>query len=281
MPFLSAATQPPSPAGSTLAWKVGLVTWAIFIVAMCAYCLLHQAFVRDVTPDLGRTLIVALQEWGVWALIGPWVLKYLADDARGRRWGRLARDGALVALIAALVPVAFDTIAQVRDLTASLALFWPRNLAAVAIVYLVWRVFLREQAEQRSAPRAVPLTQDAPGERTLLVSRGASQCLIRLDEVQAVSAAGNYIEILARDQRFLMRATMVQMNSQLPASHFVRIHRSHIIRIDEIAGIRTQRSGAGTVQLRCGRTLPISKRYRAALVQRHGAAFSSPHHTSD
>jgi DNA-binding LytR/AlgR family response regulator len=101
----------------------------------------------------------------------------------------------------------------------------------------------------------------------LLVSKGADQCLIGVGDIQYLVAAGNYIEICARGQRYLLRATLTQLEEILPPGRFVRIHRSHIVEVGQIERISTQRSGSGTVHLRCGATLGMSRSYRPQLQQ--------------
>ena len=128
----------------------------------------------------------------------------------------------------------------------------------MVVVYLVWHVFLRAR------PTVAPAT-DPRFPETLLVSKGADECLVQVDRVQHVSAAGNYVDIHAGDQTYLMRATMRQVEELLPSPMFVRIHRSHLVNINDIERIRVGRSGSGTVQLRGGKTLALSRKYRAAL----------------
>src|SRR5690606_23798256 len=101
----------------------------------------------------------------------------------------------------------------------------------------------------------------------LLVSKGHDKCLIRVDRIQSVSAAGNYVEILSENQDYLMRATMKQVEELLPPSSFIRVHRSHIANVEAIDRIKTQPSGNGTVHLRCGKVLGMSKAYNAQLQQ--------------
>src|SRR5690606_29775863 len=91
------------------------------------------------------------------------------------------------------------------------------------------------------------------------------QCLIQIDRIECVSAAGNYVELIERGQRYLTRATLKQLEDLLPGDEFIRIHRSHLVRRDEIERIKSQPSGNGTVQLRGGWVLPMSKRYKQAL----------------
>ncbi len=64
----------------------------------------------------------------------------------------------------------------------------------------------------------MPAVPEPPA--TLLVSKGADQCLIQIGRIECVSAAGNYVEIVERGQRYLMRATLKQVEDLLPAHGF-------------------------------------------------------------
>jgi DNA-binding LytR/AlgR family response regulator len=94
--------------------------------------------------------------------------------------------------------------------------------------------------------------------------------LIQISRIECVSAAGNYVEIVERGQRYLLRATLKQVEDLLPATEFIRIHRCHLVRRDEIERIKSQPSGNGTVHLRGGQALPMSKKHKQAL-QRYRA----------
>ena len=199
------------------------------------------------------TVTTALREWGAWALLAPWTLRLFRGS---RSW----RDALLVcvplALLAAGLPILLDQLTGDRTLVSSLALFWPRNLGLAAGLLLIARVAARPEVAHRPAP-AQP--------STLLVSKGADQCLILVDDIQHLSAAGNYVDICAAGQRYLLRSTIGDLEASLPREHFVRIHRSHIVRVREIERIRIERSGSGAVYLRDGSSLAISRGYRARL----------------
>jgi DNA-binding LytR/AlgR family response regulator len=177
------------------------------------------------------------------------------------------------------VPVAIDLLTNARDAASSLMIFLPRYVVVVGVVYLIWHVFLRERRAITETLEATPppMTEDATPvpeiarelapelPTTLLVSKGADQCLIQISRIECVSAAGNYVEIIERGQRYLMRTTLKQVEDRLPADDFIRIHRSHLVRRDEIDRIKSQPSGNGTVQLRGGQVLPMSKKHKQAL----------------
>ena len=189
-----------------------------------------------------------------------------------RRRRAPAALAAVVVFISAAVPVAIDLLTNARDAATSLMIFLPRYVAVVGVVYLVWHVFLRERRaiaetldDTPSRVDEVELAPAPPEPATLLVSKGADQCLIQIGRIESVSAAGNYVEIVERGQRYLMRATLKQVEDLLPDTEFIRIHRSHLVRRDEIERIKSQPSGNGTVQLRGGQILPMSKKHKQAL----------------
>jgi len=240
--------------------RAALFASGLFLVGTCVYCLTYQALVWAVTPDVTRTVITALREWGAWLLVTPVVFHALGRSTNGtRRLRERAITSALAVGTTALVPVLADVLTQTRGVEASIAIFLPRNALAFGVACLVWKVFVRREPAPAPAPSPAALPD------ALLVSKGADQCLVALDRVRRVSAAGNYVEVHANGQTYLMRTTLGQAEGRLPSTRFVRIHRSHIVAIDEIERIRVQRSGSGVVILRDGCALPMSKRYRAAL----------------
>ena len=102
----------------------------------------------------------------------------------------------------------------------------------------------------------------------------ASQILVResdrafflaVDAIQRVSAAGNYVEVYANGKVHLIRDTLTAFIAQLDASEFLRVHRSHVVRVNFIAELRPMFHGDYELVLRDGQTLPLSRRYKALL----------------
>jgi len=262
-------------------FKTSLLCWGGFIVLLSCYCTVYQIVVDRVPADLGASFRHVFKNWGVWLLSTPIIFATLRKYST--KWHDRAVEFvafvAIVVFISAAVPIAIDLLTNARDAASSLMIFLPRYVAAVGIVYLVWHVFLRERriAPVEGIERAPPPVVETPEPSavasgaapelpaTLLVSKGADQCLIQISRIECLSAAGNYVEIIERGQRYLMRATLKQVEDMLPADEFIRIHRSHLVRRDEIERIRSQPSGNGTVQLRGGQVLPMSKKHKQAL----------------
>lgn len=248
-------------------FKTSLIGWGGFIVLLSCYCMSYEVFIANKSADFGNTFSYVFKNWGIWLISTPIIFAALRKYSTA--WhDRAVEFVALVAVVvflSAAVPVAIDLLTHARDASTSLMIFLPRYVAVVGVVYLVWHVFLRERraATEAALIEQAPVVPEPPA--TLLVSKGADQCLIQISRIECVSAAGNYVEIVERGQRYLMRATLKQVEDLLPATDFIRIHRSHLVRRDEIERIKSQPSGNGTVQLRSGQLLPMSKKHKQAL----------------
>lgn len=111
-------------------------------------------------------------------------------------------------------------------------------------------------------------TTPAESPRRLAVNDGAVTHHVPVDEIERISAAGNYVEIGWGPRTLLHRATLSAVEAELGAT-FARIHRSHLIRRDAIRRIETDRSGDFTVQMASGTELRGSRRYRDGVEARY------------
>ena len=62
--------------------------------------------------------------------------------------------------------------------------------------------------------------------------------VVPTDEIDWISASGDYAELHARGKLYLIRETMTSLQQKLDPAMFVRIHRSRIIRGDRIRELR-------------------------------------------
>jgi two-component system, LytTR family, response regulator len=104
----------------------------------------------------------------------------------------------------------------------------------------------------------------------LVIHKGTRLLVVRLDEVDWIEGAGNYVEVHVRQDCHLHRQTLASLHARLDPRRFARIHRSAIVRLDAIAQIE-RGSGGGEVELRDGSRLAVSRRYRRELLARLGA----------
>jgi two-component system LytT family response regulator len=87
---------------------------------------------------------------------------------------------------------------------------------------------------------------------------------IRIREIGAVEAAGNYTElVLADGATALTSHSLSTWETRLPDSHFVRIHRSSIVNVEHVAGVEAAENYTYDVYVE-GREDPLSLSRRRA-----------------
>ena len=84
---------------------------------------------------------------------------------------------------------------------------------------------------------------------------------ILLAEVFWIEAQGNYMQLHLEHRQVLYRASMNQLEKRIDPKDFLRIHRSTIVRIDQIQSLCALNSGAYELQLRCGDSLSVSEKH--------------------
>lgn len=85
-------------------------------------------------------------------------------------------------------------------------------------------------------------------------------------EVRYLEADGDYVKLHRGNRQELMRATLQSLEARLDPAAFVRVHRSYVVRLDEVREVRGAAGGDGTVLLRDGAELPVSRTYRERLL---------------
>jgi len=99
----------------------------------------------------------------------------------------------------------------------------------------------------------------------IMVNRGPHYYFIKTADIVLISAAEKYVEVKTEKASYLVRETMNRMEELLDPSHFVRIHRSAIINVDELAEIQPWSHGDSLVLLKNGSQLTLSRRFRGRL----------------
>ncbi|NOT33732.1 MAG: response regulator transcription factor [Candidatus Eisenbacteria bacterium] len=104
--------------------------------------------------------------------------------------------------------------------------------------------------------------------RRIVVKERDRFLLVRDDEVAWIEAAGNYVELHARGQCFLLRSTLTDLARQLDPERFARIHRSTMVAIDCVREIIPDGRGDFVVRLDQGVELRMSRGFREQLLPR-------------
>jgi two-component system LytT family response regulator len=83
-----------------------------------------------------------------------------------------------------------------------------------------------------------------------------------IDPVPAViftTAFDDYVKVFTADDMFLKKQTMSYYEETLPASEFIRVHRSFIIRIDQLTRIEPFEKSGHLALLKNGTKIPLSR----------------------
>jgi two-component system, LytTR family, response regulator len=106
---------------------------------------------------------------------------------------------------------------------------------------------------------------DHPPHGRIAVRRNGSVLLMKLDEIDWIEAADNYVCLHCGIETRILRQTMSEVEARLAAARFVRIHRSAIVNIDRIKELRPSFRGDYDVILRDGTRLTLTKSHRGKL----------------
>jgi len=184
----------------------------------------------------------------------------------------------------------FDVLDALRDLAPPLIVFTTayseyavRAFEVQALDYLLKPSdrdrFLRSIERTRAAliepdrtdteERVRRLLAQLPGRpaavKQILVRDSERAFFVSVEDIQRICAAGNYVEVHAGGKVHLIRDTLTSFIAQLDANEFLRVHRSHVVRLGFIAELRPMFHGDYELVLRDGQTLALSRRYKALL----------------
>lgn len=99
--------------------------------------------------------------------------------------------------------------------------------------------------------------QDFP--RRLLVHNGARDWFVNVDDIEWIEAADYYACLHVGSRSFMLRETIKQLSKTLDPNKFVRIHRSVIVNVDQVNEIFREGQSEGSVVLKTGQRLRMSK----------------------
>jgi DNA-binding LytR/AlgR family response regulator len=194
--------------------------------------------------------------------------------------------------LAIRLPAAFAPVGQggglatlIRSTMQGVAEYFPPALVVYGVIVAIGHVVHRPPA----APAAVVPTPDPVPVPTLVDEPDASAQssvatvdghitvrqwnrvhLVRVDEIDFVEAEDNYVVVHAASKAYKGRDRISDVESQLDARRFVRIHRSTIVHVNKIREVQPLTHGDHAVVLRDGKVLRVARSRRQALEQALG-----------
>lgn len=126
----------------------------------------------------------------------------------------------------------------------------------------------REHQPAGVTPALLETASEAPQqqERVVVKINGKIK-IIPVEDIEYIEAADDYARIYTREGNFLKNKTMAFFEHSLPASDFVRVHRSYILHVRQVTRIEPYEKDQQIALLRGGARIPISKSGYARLKQ--------------
>jgi two-component system LytT family response regulator len=115
---------------------------------------------------------------------------------------------------------------------------------------------------------ASPIVEhDRPLDR-LVVRTRREIVVLRIEAIDWIQAADNYVEIHTEGRTHLLREPLRDLECRLDPRRFARIHRGVVVNLDRIERLRTRPGGDPEAVLRGGVVLPVGRSYAALLLSR-------------
>jgi two-component system, LytTR family, response regulator len=102
----------------------------------------------------------------------------------------------------------------------------------------------------------------------LTVKNAAQVTFVRLPEIDWIEASDYYAGLHVGEKVHLLRRSIAELEQDLDPALFCRIHRSSIVNLDRVRGLKLNQEGEYGVLLEGGVSLRLSRRYRKQLQSR-------------
>ena len=102
------------------------------------------------------------------------------------------------------------------------------------------------------------------------VARGNCTRLIARSSILYAQSHGDFARIVADDGRFLLRATLSDIERRWEPFSFVRVHRQYVANLNRAVEVRPLLGGTAELAFADGQTIPIARRHVGELGRRLG-----------
>jgi two-component system LytT family response regulator len=107
----------------------------------------------------------------------------------------------------------------------------------------------------------------------LMVKSGGRIYFVRIDDIDWIEAAGNYVRLHVGTEAHLLRDSLTALEAKLDPRRFVRIHRSTIVNLERIRELQPAFHGDYVIILQDGTELALSRGCRDKLEESLGDAL--------
>src|SRR5258706_6918350 len=132
--------------------------------------------------------------------------------------------------------------------------FVPKPITSQRMLKALSKVF--------NVPAQVIWKKENDMQRELFVKQNSHFEKIDVNTICRIEALADYVSLFTDGKRYIIHSTLKGIHSKLPDKDFVRVHKSHIVRVDRISKIN------GKVLEVEKHTVPISHSFRQTLFDR-------------
>ena len=93
----------------------------------------------------------------------------------------------------------------------------------------------------------------------IVVKSGQKIKVIPIDQIEFIEAEDDYVMIHVIDGRYLKQMTMGYLEEHLDPAEFIRVHRSHIVRINQIVQLEPYDKETKVLVMKSGKKIHTSK----------------------
>ena len=102
------------------------------------------------------------------------------------------------------------------------------------------------------------------------IKNAGEVCFVKISEIDWIEAADYYACLHVGTRSHLLRRSMAELEGDLDPSVFCRVHRSSIVNLQRVRGLKLGQDGEYEVLLENGARVRLSRRYRKQLQARMG-----------
>lgn len=137
------------------------------------------------------------------------------------------------------------------------------------------RDVLDARAAQSLGPRREPdgdLAESPAYSNELWIQTRGERRRLAVEHIDWIQAERDYVRVHAAGRTHLIRRSIQALTRDLDPAAFVRVHRSALVRLDQITSLVRSETGALCVVLRSGAAVTVARRHASALRARLGKA---------
>lgn len=132
----------------------------------------------------------------------------------------------------------------------------------IMLVIYAYREIVRLRNGEAQLSKSRDNSEDHQEDDRILVSKSGHFHFIDPSAILWVEAAGNYVELHVGPETYMLRATMKEIENRLGNDAFARIHRSTIVKRDQVDRVMPVMNGDKILKLKNNQEFRLSRRYR-------------------